>query len=206
MSFRRDTKEMKNWASSYFEGVGRYDIPQIQGTENVPPPEFVGFNYAKTTERAGKTCHFYLDDYQFNRVWDRPEQSLELLKGFDYVLSPDFSLYADYPKAVQIFNHYRKHWCAVYWQSEGLNVIPTISWSDPESYDWCFDGEPKRSVVSISTIGIMRSANARRLFALGFEAMMKRIKPTQVLCFGYSFDELSCLNDERVVKIYNNRR
>lgn len=65
----RDTKDIKNWFRAQFKTVGRYDIPMISGITEVEPSSFVGFNYAKTiSNKSDKTCHFYLDDYQFNSV------------------------------------------------------------------------------------------------------------------------------------------
>lgn len=34
----------------------------------------------------------------------------------------------------------------------GINVIPTICWSNHESFEWCFDGEPTHSVVRYQNI------------------------------------------------------
>lgn len=79
--------------------------------------------------------HFFLDDYQFMRLWNNPERYIDLLKKFNCVLSPDFSLYADYPTALQIYNHYRKHWLAACWQMYGIEVIPTICWSNEKSFE-----------------------------------------------------------------------
>lgn len=37
--------------------------------------EWIGFNYAASTaRRAGKGVHFFLDDYQFERVWNNPDR------------------------------------------------------------------------------------------------------------------------------------
>ena len=36
------------------------------------PRELQGFNYAKTTKAEDKAdlgCHFFIDDYQFERLW-----------------------------------------------------------------------------------------------------------------------------------------
>lgn len=109
-----------------FEGVGRFDIPQIQSTV-FEQAEFVGFNYARSIKNIDdKALHFFIDDYQFNRVWTLPDRYIEMFKKFKYVLSPDFSLYVDFPMVLQIYNHYRKHWLGAYWQLHGIDVIPTI--------------------------------------------------------------------------------
>ena len=112
-----------------FDGVGQYDIPELEPVQ-FDNAEFIGFNYARNAkEPENKAVHFFLDDYQFTRVWTDPDKYTAMLQRFKYVLTPDFSLYTDFPKSLQIYNHYRKHWLGAYWQMHGINVIPTICWS-----------------------------------------------------------------------------
>ena len=132
----------ENLQHGFYAGAGKYDIPQLTGSKITDFPELIGFNYAKTTKnRQNKGVHFFLDDYQFLRLWNNPTAYLDILKGFRCVLTPDFSLYADFPTAMQIYNHYRKHWLGAFWEDNGIEVIPTICWSDEKSFKWCFDGE-----------------------------------------------------------------
>jgi hypothetical protein len=133
-----------------------------------------------------KDCgvHFFLDDYQFNRCWNAPDKYIPILQKYKCVLSPDFSLYADFPKAIQIYNHYRKHWLGAYWQLNGIEVIPTICWSDKDSFEWCFDGEPVGGTVAVSSVGTQRSAATKELFLAGYQEMMKKLKPTQIIFYG----------------------
>ncbi len=170
--------------SPIIDPVGRYDIPRIEPVD-FSGAEFIGFNFAKSEKnKADKGIHFYLDDYQFERVWKSPEIYLKLLQQFKYVMSPDFSLFSDYPKALQIYNHYRKHWLAAYWQANGITVIPTICWSDVESFKFCFDGEPTGSVVSVSTIGVQTCARKKQAFTTGYNEMVKRLRPTKIIFYG----------------------
>jgi len=89
--------------------------------------------------------------------------------------------------ALQIFNTYRSRWCGFYWQSKGLSVIPTVSWSDERSYDFCFDGIEQHSIVAVSTIGC---AESKKLFMAGFMAMCDKIEPQQVICYARPFAEM----------------
>ena len=165
---------------------GRLGIPVIAPVYELPDLEWTGFNYARkqTKEAPDRGVHFFLDDYQFTTVWKQPQRYLDILRRFGAVMSPDFSTYRDMPMILQIYNHYRKHWCAQYWQSNGINVIPTISWSTPESFEWCFDGEPHGSVVAISTVGVQRNREAAELFRLGYAEMMERLAPCKIICYG----------------------
>lgn len=160
----RQTKNYENLQKRIFDGVGEYDIPQIQPTQ-YKKCDWIGFNYARSEkDRTGKGAHFFLDDYQFNSVWQSPDKYLDMFQKFTHVMSPDFSTYTDFPKAIQIYNHYRKHWVGAYLQENGVNVIPTISWSTPDSFEWCFDGEPVGGVVSVSSVGAANSGEKKGCF------------------------------------------
>lgn len=168
-----------------FPGVGKYGIPQIEPEKEYPDGQFIPMNYAKSEKDPScKILHCFVDDYQFTRYWNRPDEYIQMLSKFRAVCSPDFSTYTGMPLAMQIYNHYRKHWLAAYWQAHGLTVYPTISWSDEQSYDWCFDGEPVGGVVAVSSVGTQNSKEAKRLFLKGYEEMMKRLAPLFVIFYG----------------------
>ena len=187
----RQTRFWENCEKRIYEGVGKYDIPEIQGMYDVDEiSDFIGWNYAlKEKHPEDKAVHFFVDDYQFNRLWTNPDAYLEKLKRFQYVFTPDFSPYADFPKAVQVFNHFRKHWIGAYLQENGVRVIPTVTWSYPPSYDFCFDGEPKNSVVAISSVGCMKSKRNKQMLIDGYNEMVKRLEPSCIIFYGNVPDE-----------------
>lgn len=181
----RQERNYENLNKVVFDGVGEYDTPRLLPI-NINADRFIGFNYAKTCKEPNNTgVHFFIDDYQFTRLWSNPDGYIELLQKFRCVCTPDFSTYTDFPKAIQIYNHYRKHWLGAYWQMYGINVIPTISWSDESSFDWCFDGEPIGGTVAVSSVGTQMNETARRLFRAGYNEMLKRLNPSAVLFYGF---------------------
>ena len=104
----RAQRNYDNLNRASYEGVGAYDMPQIDPEYIYSADQVIGFNYAKTCKNPVNTgVHFFLDDYQFSRLWTNPGAYIELLRRFKFVFTPDFSLYADYPKAVQIFASYK---------------------------------------------------------------------------------------------------
>jgi hypothetical protein len=129
--------------------------------------------------------HFFLDDYRFETVWNRPVKALEALAPYQTVLTPDFSLYRDWPLMLQLWNVYRNRWCGRFWQEQGFTVIPTISWSTAVSYDFCFLGVPRRSVAAVAAVGVdMKRPLEYRLFMDGFAEMVRRLEPVVVLGYG----------------------
>lgn len=62
---------------------GRDGFPPLPNVDVEGPRELQGFNYAKTTKAEDKAdlgCHFFIDDYQFERLWQRPARYLDVLK------------------------------------------------------------------------------------------------------------------------------
>lgn len=119
-----------------------------------------------------------------------PERYMLMLQRFDCVCTPDYSLYTDMPKAMQIYHHYKKQWMGAYWQANGITVIPTVSWSDQESFDWCFDGIPRGGTVAVSSVGCMKKQEYTKRFIDGYNAMIERLRPTQVLFYGTVPDQI----------------
>ena len=187
----RQTQFYENCEKRIFDGIGIHDIPQIKGMYDIDEvEEFIGFNYVLGEKHPeNKAVHFFVDDYQFNRLWTNPDKYLPILQKFKYVFSPDFSPYADFPRAVQVFNHYRKHWIGAYLQENGVNVIPTVTWSYEPSWDFCFDGEPENSVVAISSVGCMKNDTDKKMLIDGYHEMVQRLNPSCIIFYGTVPDE-----------------
>lgn len=185
MNSSRSRRSYENLERRIFDGIGVYGIPQFEPTHYEGEYEFIPFNYAKSCkDRAKKGIHFFIDDYQFNRLWNDIDRYVDMLSQFQYVMSPDFSTYTDFPKVMQLYNHYRKHWIGAYLQEAGIKVIPTISWSTPDSYEWCFDEEPTHGCVAVSSVGAINSKVKKELFLAGYNAMLERLQPEKILFYG----------------------
>lgn len=186
----RYSRFCENLNIANFETTGEFNMPVMMPYRKDIAEDYVSFNCAKSTKAKKDKCvHFFIDDYQFERVWRSPLQYIDLLSEFHSVMTPDFSLYTDYPKAIQIYNHYRKQWLGVLWQSLGIDVIPTIAWSDKDSYAWCFDGVPKNAVVAVSSVGTQADKETKKLFLQGWEMMLKKLEPNKVIFYGLVPDE-----------------
>lgn len=164
-----------------------WQMPIIKN-DNYIPKELIGFNYAKTSKEKNVGIHFYLDDYQFERVWNKPADYIDILKQYDCILSPDFSLYMDMPIPMKIWNIYRSRQIGQYYQQQGIKVIPTLSWAEKETFDFCFEGIPEGSIVSISTIGVKQNKEALKIWRAGVDELIKRIKPSTILIYGGKLD------------------
>lgn len=191
---QKKVESILNLQKANFKGVGEYDIPELEPIyeyEIGDIKEWIGFNYVLSDkEPEGKAVHFFIDDYQFNRIWNNPEKYVEKLRKYEAVLTPDFSPYADMPMATQIFNHYRKHWVGRFLQENGVKVVPTIRASkDDRSFKWYLDGEPKGGVVCISSMWTSKEDD-REYFIKEYNQMYQKLKPSKIYIYGNKIDGL----------------
>ena len=179
-------QNIHNLVYGRFEITNEYGFPNMYPIhiDNLADIPLQGFNYAlkeKNPENVG--VHFFLHDYQFERVWKYPDRYTECLSKFAFVLSPDFSPYADTPKAIKVFNIYRKMWCGRYWQEHGIKVIPTVTWGNDEDLEWCLEGVPKHSTIAISTMGEGRWGNFKALKS-NWHRILDMLEPETILLYG----------------------
>ena len=137
--------------------------------------------------------HFFLYDYRFERVWKNPDDDIEKLSWYRAVLSPDFSMYLEMAPVMQLYNIFRSRWCGAYWASKGLRVIPTVNWGDKSTFDFCFEGIEKGSVVAVSTYMASEHDNRcdqKEWFMAGYNEMLRRIEPEKIICYNMPFPEM----------------
>lgn len=152
--------------------------------EKFVPRDLIGFNYAKTSNRKDVGIHFFIDDYQFERMWNNPLDYVDILSEYDCVLTPDFSLYMDMPMAMKIWNVYRSRLVGQILGDRGIKVIPTLTWAEPSTFQFCFDGIKPGGTVAVSTIGIVKNKVAKEIWSKGMEEAIKKINPQNILIYG----------------------
>lgn len=185
--------QLLNTSLREYEGVGEYDIPVIQPVYEIPQIDnWLEFEKAKKLRNKPKNTgvHFFEYDFKFECCWNFPDRYADVLSAYDAIITPDFSYYVDFPKALRIYNKYRMHWISAYWQEKGLTVIPLIRLGNEEDWDWCFDGYPIGSIVAISTVGAGNSYEDKLAGDRCYEEMMKRLQPKEVICYTTNFDYL----------------
>lgn len=169
--------------------AGYYQMPVLEPCSYIPD-DIIGFNYALTSKNKDCGIHFYIDDYQFERVWTQPQLYLDKLSEYQCIFTPDFSLYTDMPIAMKIWNTYRSRLIGQIAQRMGILVIPTVSWCEEATFDFCFDGLPVGSTLSISTIGVKKEDYNFNLWKAGVDEMIKRLKPRTLLIYGGEIEDI----------------
>ncbi len=184
-------EETKKLVRNEFITSGSYDLPLIRKQEiDLKKIKLMSYSNTKYQDKRNefKTIHFFIHDYRFECVYSNPMLTVEKLKQYYCLLSPDFSLYTDMPLLLQMYSTFKNRWCGAYFQSLGLKVIPTISRSDERSFDFCFDGIEKGSIVAISTHG---NNKTKEKFLKGYNKMLEKIEPSAIICYGKPFLEMT---------------
>lgn len=180
---RQRTFEMYNMFDIDMERLTDFGFPKLSKCSHIPT-DLISFNYALSSNSYEKGIHFYIDDYQFERIWNAPHKYMKVLKKYDCVLTPDFSLYTDMPLPMQIWNVYRSRLIGQIMQDYQMKVIPTLQWSWPDTYNFAFDGIEKGGTVSVSTVGVKKSKTAKDIWFDGMHEALKRIEPECVVVYG----------------------
>lgn len=169
--------------------VDAFDAPTPQGM-----PMLDRVDVAARRLRAFTSCprctdyaagvHFFLDDYRFEGTWSDPMRYVEMLARFAFACTPDFSCYLDMPEPMQRWNVYRGRAVGRAWQDAGLLVVPTITWAQPSTFGFCFEGIPAHSTIALSTVGLMNCREGVELFREGADEACKRLMPIRVIAYG----------------------
>lgn len=187
----KNMRENQLFMRNSFAGQGRWNIPLIRkqaiDTTSITliACSDTRSNDSKINRRNG--VHFFVDDYRFNGIYNDPARSLAKYAQYAFLLSPDFSTYGDMDMWRQMESVAKNRWVGAYWQNHGLTVIPTISWSTPRSFDFCFDGVERNATVAVSTLGCKRG---KLNFLRGYTEMLNKLEPETIICFGSPFSEM----------------
>lgn len=171
--------------------VGEAGIPMLMNTNNVQVPKgLIPYDKAKKCIYRERYIHFYIFDKYFNSILTATKRNLNLLKSYAGVITPDFSILINQSKCLQETNTYFNRAVGFYLQKQGIPVIPNVRWGDKSTYDFCFLGIPKNSIVAISTHGCIRNKELREIFKKGLYRMLKTIEPIDVVVYGSKAEDI----------------
>lgn len=171
------------------EYEGKIEIPLIRRV-NILPNKLISFSKSLCSNEYDAFIRFYEDDVNFERIWNKPNKYLEILKKFTGIISPDFSLYRDMPLVMQEWNTYRGRAIASWLQNKGIPVIPNVRWSDERSFEFCCLGTPSRSTISIGSHGCIKNTKDREYFKQGLEYVINRLVPHTIIVYGTTPDSI----------------
>ena len=187
-----------------------HDIPLCPTTATKIPEKLIGYDEAKTIHKKmlrdkrpnyhiNAFVHFYIDDSKFDgkrtSFWLHPEKTLEVISHFDGIIAPDPSTYADFPDPLKRWNYYRMNAFGFWVGSQGLEVISNCRWNTPDTWEYCFDGNPHNSMLCVGTVASNLKYKANyEPFAEGLIKMVEVLNPHTLIIYGSSnypcFDKL----------------
>ena len=159
------------------------EMPALEPYTGEVPTDFIPFNRAIKSKDYNKCVHFFIDDYQFERVWNTPERYIPLLKRFKCVIAPDFSVFLDVPDYVNAWNIYRNRLLSQYMQQQGVKIIPNIQVVPDSIKKYAFIGLEGCDLVAISNVQA-NGYDTRRNWIRFTREMIKQLSPKRLLVYG----------------------
>ena len=190
------------WNAFMVEGASYdvHDIPTCPTTAQTLPTKLISWPEAKRLHtramRKGDKeyhvsafVHYYVDDIKFDGVrssiWLFPWRALEIIKHFEGIITPDFSICQDFPEPIKLFAVYRMRAFGYWIGRQGIAVINNVRWGTKETWRYCFAGVPKHSVIAVGTVASgLRKLENQPLFEDGLGAMADALKPETVIVYG----------------------
>ncbi len=148
------------------------------------PKKLVPYNVWRSDHSKGDCVHFFINDCMFIGLLNASDDELHELAEARYVITPDFSQYADMPPGQRRHNCLLNRMVAARMQSLGVNIIVNATWSTPDSFAYCFDGLPTGCPIAINSNGARRLDTSKYLWRRGYEEAIRRLRPSLILRYG----------------------
>ena len=159
------------------------EIPRI-APESALPGRLVSFSKAVTRNEYDQWVHFYEDDANFERLWNKPNKYLPILQKYKGVITPDFSLYRDMPLVMQQWNTYRSRAIGHWLQENGIPTIANVRWGDERTYELCCAGVPRNSIIAVGSHGCIKLLQERPYFINGLDYAVRTLCPKIIIVYG----------------------
>lgn len=109
-----------------------------------------GYNINSSQNSSNTILINFNYDNILNRIWNDPLKYVPRYQTFYAVCTHDYNIYSNMNLNEIRYNVYKNIWLGCLWQHYGIKVIPTIQWGDERTFDFCFDGVERGSVVIVS--------------------------------------------------------
>lgn len=190
--------------------TGKYEMPVLAPFNGDVPRQFIPFNAAMSTTSYEVGVHFYIDDYQFERIWRNIDRYYDKLRQYGCVIGPDFSQFGDMSYPMRIWNCFRNKVVSAYLQNKGVKIVPNVTWSLPDSFDYCFDGIPAHSTIAINCTSIIGNNFSKSLWYKGYHEALNRLEPKCIIRYGTKMpgerEDISCYFENERLKMLRNGR
>jgi hypothetical protein len=153
------------------------------------------------SKKLGHWVHFYTKEYNFQCVWASPAKYLSLFKRFAGVITPDFCMYTNAPRALQIWSTYRNRAIAYWLQNNGVPTVLNVRWGDERTFDFAFEGLPTGGSFAVGTYGCIEDVEDRYYFRKGLSVMLERLRPDVIVNYCEYSEYVFAECEERGVRV-----
>ena len=207
----KSIKQIKNEVeTNYFNSfliknakyTDKHELPVIEPVDYVPE-RVVPFSKAKSSKWIDYDCWVTFNDSEIaNEVfWNNPKKWLPLLGKFKGIIAPDFSMSIHGPWSQLFAQTFRERALAAWLQENGIPVIVNIRYANDASRDFCCEGVPCNSTISIGTLGALEDKEKRKAIVEGLEFIVSTLHPTVILVYGGCPEEIFGKYREKGIRI-----
>lgn len=171
------------------EGLVRseyFDMPVIRRNILIPDTT-ITTPFDRVGDRNSDTRSlvvFYENDCRFYARLTHPWDYVDSLKTYAGVIGPDLSQYIDMDYVTRMYHNYWNKAFTAYFQMRGVNMYPNVTWSLPDSYEYCVAGQPMNSIIAINSMGVLKYHFSIGLWLKGYRYVVKKLDPVLILRYG----------------------
>ncbi len=152
------------------------------------PTDFSFYPVKDWKRRLGNQCgiHGFGEDKDLEGYfWRRLEQTTSRIKDCQLLIAPDFSLFVDpWLNTFNRFQVFKSRVVCALWQACGLPAVPLVSWGNVDSFEYCLEGLPQKSVLALSATSCLHCRGAWRLWRHAVITVAKSLNPTRLIIYG----------------------
>lgn len=182
--------------------AGKDKMPVLEPYNGDIPNKIVAFDEAYTQKETNCIVHFYEDDRRFLRLFRNPEKYLCFLKKCTAVIGPDLSQFIDMDYHTRLYHAYLNRAMAAWLQKNGVNIIPNVTWSCRDSFEYSRIGMPHNSIIAVNCTGILGHDVSMYMWREGYKNVVLPLQPSIIIRYG---DKMPDENDRITIHFDNER-
>ena len=178
----------------------KYEIPCLKPECQIPN-RLISFSKAIRSCDFNSWIHFYEDDAAFERIWNKPNKYLPIIKKFKGVIAPDFSVYRDMPLVMQQWNIYRSRAIGHWLQENDIPVIPNVRFGDERTFEISCAGIQKHGTIAVGSHGCIKLLSDRKYFVDGLAYIVNKLEPRTIVVYGAAPEKIFLPYKDKCIEV-----
>lgn len=187
-AIERGLTVFENYMNGYSNAALEAQWPVLKPNYTIEINNLVPFHEAYSRECYDGIVHFFTNDMLFMRLFRNPEKYLPFLKKCKGVIGTDVSQFSDMPEEMRRRHAYCNVLMSWFLQQNGVNVVPNITWSLMDSFDYSFPQNLRGSVIAINSNGVHSSDLALHRWKTGYRKAVELLDPKMIIRYGQHVD------------------